>query len=420
MPENTQNKATLVSVGDHGELVFSAHGSSFVVQVDDALEHAILEAKQIKAERVAFEQPSTAHTLPISQIQALIRAGAQPAKVAERYGMSAALVRRFASSVLTERQYAIEQFLAVPAPKESRMHTVAELVERSLAAAQIGMEDVDWTATRRGLEPWRVTARFDSAGRHIRADWSWNMHDNAILPINPTAQRLIGESGTRNTAASATRPDDAPTDGFLDRVELPGNSVRSARIQRAVSAWSDDPDDDARTRPGTTSATPTAAATTNRRDTPSSGRPGGPASTTDTVSATNEASRTNEASQITPISAIARRPFSRHHQQGGGPATIPVRVPDASRANATPQPAGTDTTSAKTAQPVNGADPHAGGLQTQTPTAQVSPTQTSQTDGADDRQPHGGHEQDTSGAHAQKRRSGRCAVPSWDEILFGE
>ncbi len=151
MPENTQNKATLVSVGDHGELVFSAHGSSFVVQVDDALEHAILEAKQIKAEQVAFEQPSTAHTLPISQIQALIRAGAQPAKVAERYGMSAALVRRFASSVLTERQYAIEQFLAVPAPKESRMHTVAELVERSLAAAQIGMEDVDWTATRRGL-----------------------------------------------------------------------------------------------------------------------------------------------------------------------------------------------------------------------------------------------------------------------------
>jgi hypothetical protein len=289
-------------------------------------------------------------------------------------------------------------------------------VERSLAAAQIGMEDVDWTATRRGLEPWRVTARFDSAGRHIRADWSWNMHDNAILPINPTAQRLMGESGTRNTAASATRPDDAPTDGFLDRVELPGDSVRSARIQRAVSAWSDDADDDVQTRPGTASATPAAAATTNRHDTPSSGRLDGPASTTDTTSVNDGPSRTNEASQITPISAIARRPFSRHHQQDGGSAAIPVRVPDASRADATSRSAGTATTSAKTSQPSPGVDSHAGGLQAQAP----HQTQTTRSNHSNDSQSHEDHEQETTGIHAQKRRSGRSAVPSWDEILFGE
>ena len=91
----------------------------FSVKVDEALERAILEAKQIRSEVQEKQQTHIPITLPISQIQSLIRAGADPARVAERYSLSEALVRRFSASVETEKQYAIEQFLAVPAPKES-------------------------------------------------------------------------------------------------------------------------------------------------------------------------------------------------------------------------------------------------------------------------------------------------------------
>lgn len=52
------------------------------------------------------------------------------------------LVRRFSMAVETEKQYAIEQFLAVAAPKDSRVRTISELVERTLASAGIGMESV--------------------------------------------------------------------------------------------------------------------------------------------------------------------------------------------------------------------------------------------------------------------------------------
>lgn len=45
-------------------------------------------------------------------------------------------------AVETEKQYAIEQFLAVAAPKDSRVRTISELVERTLASAGIGMESV--------------------------------------------------------------------------------------------------------------------------------------------------------------------------------------------------------------------------------------------------------------------------------------
>ena len=96
----------------------------------------------------------------------------------------------------TEKQYAIEQFLAVPAPKESRVRTLSELIERTFAAAHVRLEDVRWKATRRGLEPWKITAEFDSAGHAARAEWSWNMHDNAVNCLNAMARKLIGEQDT--------------------------------------------------------------------------------------------------------------------------------------------------------------------------------------------------------------------------------
>ena len=94
-----------------GLLVFAVDGASFAVDVDETLERALLEAKQLKAEHHGEETPAQQRTLPISQIQTLIRAGMEPDQVAERYGLSPILVRRFSSAVESEKSYAIEQFL---------------------------------------------------------------------------------------------------------------------------------------------------------------------------------------------------------------------------------------------------------------------------------------------------------------------
>ena len=192
MPENPLTQARFDHVDDAGRLVFASGDERFFVDVDETLERAILEAKQIREESRSAPSASSSATLPISQIQALIRAGADPARVAERYRLSEALVRRFSSAVEVEKQYAIEQFLTVPAPKESRGRTTADVVERALALSGIGMESVTWKATRRGLEPWKITATFDAAGRTARAEWSWNMHDNAVACLNSTAKKLLG------------------------------------------------------------------------------------------------------------------------------------------------------------------------------------------------------------------------------------
>ena len=204
MPENALEDARFDHVSETGELVFVSGAGKFAVKVDEALERAILEAKQIRTETQEERQQQAPSTLPISQIQSLIRAGANPTRVAERYSLSEALVRRFSAAVETEKQYAIEQFLAVPAPKESRVRTLSELIERTFAAAHVRLEDVRWKATRRGLEPWKITAEFDSAGHAARAEWSWNMQ---LSERNGTQAHRRARHADGRTHREAGRPE---------------------------------------------------------------------------------------------------------------------------------------------------------------------------------------------------------------------
>ena len=200
MPEKQEivTLARLDHVTDQGDLVFVADHRRFAVRIDDALQHAMMEGEQIRADIDGIRQPRPAAALPISAIQSLIRAGAESATVARQFSVSEALVRRFAAPVETERKYAVDQFLAAPADRQatshSRSRTIADLIEESLRTSRIGLNALAWSATRRDHEPWRLKARFDSAGRTITAEWSWDVHDNTVVCINAVAKRLLGKA----------------------------------------------------------------------------------------------------------------------------------------------------------------------------------------------------------------------------------
>ncbi|KFI44951.1 septation protein SepH [Bifidobacterium biavatii] len=370
MPENPLEQARFDHVDGAGNLVFSAGGLRFAVTVDDTLERAILEAKQIRSESQRSAQPQNVSTLPISQIQSLIRAGADPARVAERYNLSEALVRRFSSAVETEKQYAIEQFLIVPAPKESHMRTVSELIERTLASARIGMETLNWQATRRGLEPWRITARFMSSGHAVRAEWTWNMHDNAVVCLNSAAKKLLGEQNLGAQGASLPTDED---DGFAIELNLPGDSIRSARIERAVSEWNMAQD----------AAPATGAAAGSSATVPSNGNPATPGTTGQTLPSIVAPTMPSAASENGEI--VPRQPS----EQLVSPTSVAADAPDTP---SSADDAAHDDATASAAAPDNG---HTDGV------AASQPAQSAQNKPA-------------------KRRSGRSAVPTWDEILFGE
>lgn len=365
MPENRLEKAHFERVSDTGDLVFSVGDRYVAISLDDTLERAILEAKQVKSEKQKSVQPHEQVTLPISQIQSLIRAGADPSRVAQRYGLSETLVRRFSAAVETEKQYAIEQFLTVPAPKDSRVRTINDLVERTLASASIGMESVTWKSTRRGLEPWRIVAIFTSAGREIHAEWTWNMHDNSVVCLNNAARKLLGERSSADDSKSAAK--------VLPTPELPGDSVRSARIERAVSAW-------AAPKPSIPAAVPQAAVagtSTGSVDVSASGSMPPvkiPGAATPAVPAQSDSAVTTAAATATSASATVAAGAADSSADGNtGSTTADSNVEPAASA------ADGNATTAKDA--------------------------------------------DSAATHASKpakRRSGRSAVPSWDEILFGD
>lgn len=357
MPKDRLEKARFERVSETGDLVFSLGGRQFAVSLDDTLERAILEAKQIRSEQQQPEQPHEQSTLPISQIQSLIRAGADPSRVAERYGLSTTLVRRFSAAVETEKQYAIEQFLTVPAPKDSKVRTINELVERTLAAASIGMESVTWKSTRRGLEPWHIVAIFTSAGREIHAEWTWNMHDNSVVCLNNAARKLLGEQNPRTENAGGAKASPEPA--------LPGDSVRSARIERAVSAWAAPKPSAPQTRPASSNPV-TSTGSMPPIDLSASGSMP-PVKLSAPVS-------TGAASTQTPPDD-GRIPAAQ--------SDAPIHDEVTSDSGAAPAETGKAAKKEQTAAP-----------------AKVAPAEPA--------------------AKPSRRKSGRSAVPSWDEILFGD
>ncbi len=204
MSDVHSSKATLLRVDDSGRLIFRDElGHAFFIEVNDDLEQAIIEAKQIKTDRNGTPQPQNQKTIPIPEIQALVRAGQTPEHIAHDNGLSLALVRRFAAPVETEKRYAINQFLNAPIPGEIRKGKIYEIIRSTLSSSGIGIDTLQWRATRHNHDPWKIRAVFEANNRVIKAEWTWNLRDHSVVCVNTPAKKLLGEN-----AASASSPID--------------------------------------------------------------------------------------------------------------------------------------------------------------------------------------------------------------------
>lgn len=374
MTENSPRGARLDHVSDAGDLVFEAGGERFVVTVDDALERAVLAAKQIRMESHGLRQPRANDALPISKIQQLIRAGADPAKVAEHYGLDHALVRRFSASVQMEKQYAIEQFKRVPAPKESRVRTVEDLIHMTLSMAHIDRNTLTWQATRRGHEPWHISATFLASERKVRAEWTWDMHDNTVVCLNPAAKKLLGEQNLGLGDADDRRAALTP---------IVGPGMGSPSPER-----SDDSDD--MDFPSATGAIGSPVPDPPIAPVPS---PAGDAEDTDSPTSLLVPERGDNASKESSEETV------RQMTMGDIPV---VRADDATAGNGA---------TAKASDAVSGDLPPV-----------PDPSDAGRTDSTSSTGSTNGEGSDAKGdeSGARKHRMRRSAIPSWDQILFGE
>ncbi len=187
-------KAVFDHVDDDGVVILRIGDEKVELDDSDDFEQGLLAAKQIKAEARTDTLPPETAGLPISQIQNLARAGVTTDKIAAKYGMDPALIRRFAEPIEQEKKSAIAQFLTVNIRQNEEVHRLGELINSTLVAAGVDTASVEWTASRNRREPWRISALFPHNSRIYKATWSWNMRDNAVVAIDPTAKKLLGQS----------------------------------------------------------------------------------------------------------------------------------------------------------------------------------------------------------------------------------
>ena len=402
MADEPLREARFDHVNEHGDLVFEALNRHFTVRVTDSLERGIMEAKQVRAELEGTPQPQAASALPISQIQSMIRAGITPVRIAAQFGVAEPLVRRFAAPVETEKKYAIDQFLSMSANKAVRgSKSNADVIAESLQTSRIDMDSLIWQATRRGHEPWRIQATFESANRTLKADWSWNMRDNSVVSLNSIAKRLLGETaapvpglanepagrdgthfnwGDSGAAAAATGlAYDAPAGvvglGDASAAEVPSDAAPGA--MNPVTAWmyGGVGKADSAQASGTGTATPNVS--------------------NNETSIVQTSGITSSDGTIPPAAGTAS-PIPNAEQ------TPAVTVTDSGRITpVAQQPAGSGAGSTQDAPAA-----------TQSTGAQAATTQPATVQPAT--------AQPAEPETKPKRRSSRSAVPSWDEILFGE
>lgn len=309
--------------------------------------------------RQSEAKEATGRSIPISAIQALVRQGVSIADIAKDYGVSESQVSRFAQPILVERKLAIEQFLSLPVPRPAS-ETRAPRPRRLASVHSIG----DLVRERFRMEgaP-RATVEW-TASRKPRQPW----HITAIIH---TASRTLNAMWMWNVAdgtVSAVNPTatwifEGGDTGF-DRIppilsdELPG-TLRDADSVIAQDARMLGDAADAAHAEATAGNLPTGAS------------PVAPSPAAETAGArVGGATGGTEESGTTEIGAHA------DGSEGHGSGRPTQTTPD------TNGPAGN------------------------APEADVSA-------------PAVEEEQSTS-AQAAKRRNRRTAVPSWDEIMFGE
>ena len=400
MLENPPKEASFDHVNADGNLIFICENTPLRIQVDDTLERAIADSHKITSKNSDEHNSADAGTnsmqsnatLPISQIQALIRAGVTPSHVAQRYNVSETQVRRFSAGVETEKQYAIEQFLLVPAPKQSNMRTIADLIERTLAKAHIGMETVQWKATRRGLEPWRISATFKTATRTIKAEWTWNMHDNSVTCANPSSRLLLGEDvnaadTSKQSPYGGAYRDTVSINFPFNTEELPGNSIRSARIERAVSQWelrNSDKLADAQVQ-----------------------------------SSLEIQDNSSDIQQVLEKGYSERSTKTNTQFKEDNPQQPSLIQPDVESNNRNETNSKIANESKKAQKSLAAKVQNAEKADIASKTLQENTSESNQNSAKNNQEINANGQEKSSSEH-NKRKAGRAAVPSWDEILFGE
>lgn len=205
-------------------------------------------------------EESALETLSPRDIQALVRAGADPVELAQEHGMSLDRVERYAGPPLAERAWVSQQARAVTVRRAARgaasagsTATLESVVLEAAAEAGTGGDEVAWDAWRNDDGRWTVTATFPRGTSSEEWVWSFDprtgsLHEAGDAPalleaVATTSGAAEPPTPTEPSDSSATasrspsRPASGPASPEPEAAES-GDAARGRRARRAsVPTW---------------------------------------------------------------------------------------------------------------------------------------------------------------------------------------
>lgn len=235
-PSRAENPVVLRSVSfDHVDdkgniiLTLASHGTSgaaekLTLPLTTELEKGVTRARDIiEQARVAAQKPLQ-QTLPLAEIQVMVREGASFKEVASKYGIDVETVRHYAQSVEQEKRFAISQFLNVRLATDNGTRSTQRLIADQLQAAGVDMTSLRWNAWRKVHEPWQIQLSYKHSDILYRARWNWNLSDNHVDPLDPAAAQLVRPL-TRDTDPDVIAEPSTPVSRVSGRTSRAGGQA---------------------------------------------------------------------------------------------------------------------------------------------------------------------------------------------------
>jgi hypothetical protein len=201
---------SIVGASDGHIILVSSDGERFQVPINDALLGAL---------RAPSPGPGVTHRSSPKDIQAHIRRGLTARQVADLTGEELPYIEKFEGPVLAERQFVVDQALAVTVTQKNGPEMTFGTAVRSRLEDITAAED-SWSAWKEE-SGWQVELLFHEGDVEHRARWAFDLRKHLISPVNDDAAVLSRHEPMPTTlipklsaVPSADRPERFDSDIF--------------------------------------------------------------------------------------------------------------------------------------------------------------------------------------------------------------
>jgi hypothetical protein len=196
----------VIGTEDGALVLATGSGQRFSLALDE-----VLRAELRRAERESDPRTRTKRPGP-KEIQAQIRAGLSAGETAQLLGITVQDVERFEAPVLAEREYIVGQALSVPVLLGSEIdHDVSATFGAAVRAklADAGATGERWTSWKDD-SGWIVKVEFTAADVDHDARWSFDPRRSSLTPLNSDATQLSRQGALPEGLIPRLRALDAP------------------------------------------------------------------------------------------------------------------------------------------------------------------------------------------------------------------